>query len=323
MAYVDFNQAVELLRGGHAVALPTETVYGLAGSLESPPALRSIFQIKKRPFFDPLIVHVFSADGAKACVAEFPEPAIVLAEAFWPGPLTFVLPKKRHVPDVVTAGLETVAVRVPRHPLMRKILAKLNVPLAAPSANMFGKTSPTTAAHVEDEFQSRVPVLDGGSCDVGVESTVIGFKKAQGKSWTIQLLRPGGISRQQIERALLEHKVTAQVVRTDSKASPGSLKIHYQPTSPLVVVDSGSPQGDLLSRINQSLRSDLVGLVTLELGADAALAARTLYGEMRRCSQPGQGIVVFRGEVNLAPEWEAIWDRIERASSLTLDETKA
>ena len=173
----DIQKAITLLTNEELVAIPTETVYGLAGNIFSEKAIKSIFSTKKRPFFNPLIVHIPSVDSLDDIVIHVPEKAKLLAEAFWPGSMTLVLKKNDKIPDIITAGKDTVAVRVPNHPLTLELLRQLPFPLAAPSANPFGSISPTKPEHVERYFKDDIQqVLDGGSCTNGIESTIIGFE---------------------------------------------------------------------------------------------------------------------------------------------------
>lgn len=173
----DILKAVEILNREDVVAIPTETVYGLAGNIYSEKAIKKIFQLKQRPLFNPLIVHVHSLAQAEEIVTQIPEKARLLAKAFWPGSLTLILPKKDTVPDLVTAKKDTVAVRIPGHPVTLELLKNLNFPLAAPSANPFGSISPTQASHVANYFEDGLSlILDGGNCENGIESTIIGFE---------------------------------------------------------------------------------------------------------------------------------------------------
>ena len=174
------NAAVKALENNEIVAIPTETVYGLAGNAYSETAVEKIFALKNRPHFNPLIVHIKSAAVLTSVAKNIPLVALQLADAFWPGPLTLVLEKQEHIPDIVTGGKNTVGVRVPNHPIALELLEQLDFPLAAPSANPFGSISPTTAKHVADYFTDTLTIiLDGGSCDKGIESTIIGFENGQ------------------------------------------------------------------------------------------------------------------------------------------------
>ena len=202
MSLISIGQAVQLLRANNVVAVPTETVYGLAARISSPQALEKIFTTKERPLFDPLIVHVRDIAQARGLTQEWPAIIDHLAQTFWPGPLTVVVAKNSLVNPLITAGLDTVGLRAPAHPITQQILIDLNEPFAAPSANRFGRTSPTRAEHVEKEFSGQVAVVGGGPCQVGVESTVVRLQT--GKQMKLEILRPGQISAEQIRIALVE-----------------------------------------------------------------------------------------------------------------------
>ncbi len=219
--------AKEFLLKGEVVAVPTETVYGLAGNALDEKAVLLIFEIKNRPSFDPLIVHTDSLEKVKTFVSDLPEKAQRLAEHFWPGPLTLLLQKKSIVPDLVTSGLDTVAVRIPDHPLILELLRSLEFPLAAPSANPFGYISPTTAAHVNAQLGAKIPyILDGGECEIGIESTIVGFENED-----VVIYRLGGLAIDEIERVVGKVKMMPHS-SSDPKA-PGMLKSHYAPRKPL------------------------------------------------------------------------------------------
>jgi len=223
-------RAVELLRRGQVVGLPTETVYGLAGDGLDPAALARIFEVKRRPLFDPLILHFADAAGAFDLAEQVPTSARELAQHFWPGPLTLVLRKKRRVPDLATSGLPNVALRVPAHPVAQAVLRAFGGPLAAPSANRFGRISPTDAQAVLTELGDAVPlILDGGPCAVGLESTVLFLSEHQPV-----LLRAGGIPVEEIEALVgpLRHATRAD----DRPQAPGQLMHHYAPRKPLRLV---------------------------------------------------------------------------------------
>lgn len=229
---ISVEHAAEILRGGGLVAIPTETVYGLAANALDPVAVAKIFAAKERPFFDPLIVHIPDIDWLPRVASAFPPVARRLAERFWPGPLTLVLPKALSVPDIVTSGLPTVGVRMPDHALTRRVLELADIPLAAPSANPFGRLSPTTAEHVRQQLGSRIDaVLDGGPCRVGVESTILQVDQDR----VIQL-RPGGVPLEQIEELVGRVEVPTQV-ENEKPAAPGMLESHYAPRTRLVVCD--------------------------------------------------------------------------------------
>jgi L-threonylcarbamoyladenylate synthase len=220
-------QAKSILEAGKAVAIPTETVYGLAANALDAGAVAQIFSIKKRPTFDPLIVHTHSLEALESFVLEIPEAARLLANAYWPGPLTLLLPKKPIIPDLVTSGLERVAVRIPNHPLTLRLLQSLSFPLAAPSANPFGYISPTTAQHVADQLGGDIEyILDGGAASIGVESTIVGWENG-----IATVLRVGGLSIDAIEKVI--GPVQVQSVSSSNPAAPGMLKSHYAPRIPM------------------------------------------------------------------------------------------
>jgi len=309
----DLVKAAELLKKGEVVAIPTETVYGLAASIESDSGLRKIFSTKERPFFDPLIVHVASFEQAHEVTREFPPLADFLARWFWPGPLTLVLPKAASVNPVITSGLDTVAVRYPSHPLAQEIIKLNGAPVAAPSANKFGRTSPSTAEHVRQEFGDDLYVVDGGACEVGLESTVAAVSTNE-----IRILRPGGITKEDLEKALTRWAQPATVVRAESSESPGHLKHHYMPTIPLVIVRE-PPTPKLLAEIARDLKKPAPqNPKELDLTDDAAQAARRLYSEMRELSESGADFLyVIRSEMRDGGLWAAVWDRLTRAASWT------
>ncbi|MDP2969264.1 MAG: L-threonylcarbamoyladenylate synthase, partial [Deltaproteobacteria bacterium] len=235
------HQAAKIIRRGGIVAFPTETVYGLGADAFNPLAVARIFEIKERPYFDPLIVHVAHHGDLDRLVIEIPSQAKTLMERFWPGPLTVVLSKREDVPDIVTAGLPTVAVRMPKHPMALRLMELTDCPIAAPSANPFGYLSPTTAEHVRDQLGDQVDlILDGGPCEVGVESTILSFLEKRPR-----LLRPGGVSLEEIESII--GKVEIDPVEEDRPSAPGMLARHYAPRTPIVLdwsdKDLGSYEG--------------------------------------------------------------------------------
>ena len=223
--------ATALLRG-ELVAIPTETVYGLAANALDAKACRAIFRAKRRPAYDPLIVHVLDLAQAEP-LAEFNDTARQLARRFWPGPLTLVLPKKACVPAIVTSGGPTVAIRAPAHPLTRRLLRLAKIPLAAPSANLFGYISPTTVAHVREGLGGRIPhILDGGGCTVGVESTVLDMTDPRKP----RILRPGAVTARQLEHFLGRKVLRAKPLGSNARQlSPGLLERHYSPHTPLLL----------------------------------------------------------------------------------------
>ncbi len=218
----DINKAAQLLTRSDVVAIPTETVYGLAGNALDEEAVLKIYEAKGRPHFNPLIIHVASAENIKQYAKDIPAACYDLAKTFSPGPITFLLNKKQTIPDLVTAGSDKVAVRIPNHPLTLQLLNQLDFPLAAPSANPFGYVSPVTAQHVYDGLHGKIPyILDGGPCGVGVESTIVGFDEKD----NIIIHRLGGISTEEIEQ-LVKKKVTLSLLHQQPHA-PGQLKSHY------------------------------------------------------------------------------------------------
>jgi len=240
----EIAQGAERLRQGGVVAFPTETVYGLGADALNPDAVKQIFSLKGRPHFNPLIAHVASRDQVETLVTLIPNAAEILMERFWPGPLTLVFPKKPHVPDITTGGNPTVAVRMPRHPVALELLRQAGTPVAAPSANAFGKTSPTTAAHVREQLgPGDYSLIDGGGCRVGVESTVVSLTGA-----VPVLLRPGGITREMIESVAGPIEVLSgndhPVLKNAPLESPGLLASHYAPETPLYIKENLTARND-------------------------------------------------------------------------------
>ena len=306
--------AADLIRSGEVVAFPTETVYGLAADATNAVAVARIFAIKARPSFDPLIVHIDSAELLAQVAAMVPPAAATLVHRFWPGPLTIVLRKTETIPDIVTAGLSSVAVRMPDHAVARSLIAAAGRPLAAPSANPFGYVSPTTAAHVEAQLGAQLPlILDGGPCRVGVESTIVSFVDAEPA-----LLRAGGLALEDIE-----HVIGAVRIATDQAlpVAPGQLARHYAPRTPIVIV--GTPgQVATASRRDTALLlpqpdPDSGGFAHVEvLSADGALTtvAANLFAALRRIDGGGFARIVAVA-VPEAGLGRAIMDRLRRASA--------
>lgn len=230
MKGTDTGYAARILREGGLVAIPTETVYGLAANALDSQAVLNIFKAKNRPSFDPLIVHCKDVTQVEKYAASFPEPLRRLADRFWPGPLTLILPKNSAIPDVVSSGLPTAGFRIPRHPLTLQLLNEIDFPIAAPSANPFGYVSPTSAEHVEDQLRDKIDyILDGGSSPVGLESTIVGMLE----DGQVCILRYGGIPVEQIEE--LAGSVALKVASSASPLSPGQLDQHYAPHSTFIV----------------------------------------------------------------------------------------
>jgi L-threonylcarbamoyladenylate synthase len=279
----EIDRAAAILREGGLVAFPTETVYGLGASCLDVRALARVFEVKGRPRFDPLIVHVPDAASARALVESFPDRAERLAEQFWPGPLTLVLRKRPIVPDLATAGLPTVGVRVPAHPVALELLKRAAIPIAAPSANPFGAVSPTCALHVREQLGERIDfVLDGGPCPVGIESTVVAVSES---GWSP--LRPGGTTIEEIASLIGPAKNQPSAATESSsfpRPSPGMLARHYAPRTPLVVFDPGA-QIESLDLRGTAARAGLICLRPPgEPGQFAAVEALSHSGDLREAA---------------------------------------
>ncbi|MFN8338220.1 MAG: L-threonylcarbamoyladenylate synthase [Saprospiraceae bacterium] len=307
--------AAALLKKGEAVAIPTETVYGLAANALNIKAVAKIFQIKQRPTFDPLIIHLSTFEQVKDYVEEIPEVFQLLANKFAPGPITFLLKKKNVIPDLVTAGSEYVAVRIPSHPNTRALLEKIDFPLAAPSANPFGYISPTTAQHVADQLGNKVYyILDGGPCDVGLESTILGMND----KGEVEVLRKGGLSIESITAEI--GNVVVRDVSTSNPEAPGMLTNHYAPKVPLIL-------GDIRSLAAQSdhQRTGIIAFnqflpnipqkhqIVLSPSSNFADAAFHLFAGMRYLDSCDLDVIY----AELVPERDlgiAINDRLRRAA---------
>lgn len=306
------DHAADLIRSGGLVAFPTETVYGLGADAFNPTAVARIFELKGRPRFDPLIVHIADSRQVDDLADEVPEAARRLAGRFWPGPLTIVVTKKPIVPDIVTAGLSTVAVRMPDHPLALDLIRAAGRPIAAPSANRFGRVSPTTAAHVAEQFGADAPlILDGGPCRVGVESTIVSFAGP-----VPVLLRPGGAPAEAI-RAIVGRLNTPASQET-RVLSPGRMPKHYGPNTPLVLASPAEPAPSGRRAGLISLRKPLAGhgfdtVEVLSESGDLCEAAANLFSAMRRLDERGLDLIV----AHLVPDHGlglAINDRLRKAA---------
>lgn len=307
------HRACQALANDRLVAMPTETVYGLAARIDRPLALEKVFRIKGRPSFDPLIVHVASLEQAKRLARSWPKTAEHLAKKFWPGPLTLVVPKSPLVSDIISSGLESVGLRMPNHPVALQLLESCQVPLAAPSANRFGRTSPTLASHVESEFpdaiaSGEVLVLDGGPCQIGVESTVVLCEEA-----SVTVLRPGGITKTEIDSAFLADglRVEVRLAEQNKKAaSPGHTDHHYMPSKPLTVFWGSR---DAIESHRNRLPSHYQ---EISLSHDSRMAARELYASLRLADQNSEKseLIIYRDSQN-HDLWEAIDDRLQRAAT--------
>jgi len=315
MIGIDVALAANLLRQGQLVAIPTETVYGLAGNALSAKAVAEIFRAKNRPSFDPLIVHLRDFANVGAYVSEVPALAQQLADEFMPGPLTLLLPKRGCIPDLVTSGSARVAIRVPAHPLALQLLGQLDFPLAAPSANPFGYISPTTAQHVAQQLGAVIAyILDGGACGVGLESTIVGFEAGE----TV-IYRKGGLSVEAIQQVVGMVKV--RDLSSSNPQAPGMLHSHYAPRVPLHLGDLDELlvkfKGKNLGLLNfqQPFASvPAAQQVQLSPSGDFAEAARNLFAGLRHLDQLGLDLIVAQPlpEVDLG---RAINDRLRRAAT--------
>jgi L-threonylcarbamoyladenylate synthase len=314
---LELATAVQALRDGELVAFPTETVYGLGAHAAYPAALRRVFELKGRPTTHPLIVHIDNTRYLTRWAREVPEAAQKLSERFWPGPLTLVLPRAENVHRLVTGGQDTVAVRVPSHPMAQQLLTAFGGGIAAPSANRYGHLSPTRAEHVREEFGAAVRViLDGGDCRLGLESTIVAC--LDGK---VQLLRPGAITLSELERVVGEviTETSAQAPRV-----PGSSGAHYAPTTPLSVVSSGELE-DLVASLTQS--GQRIGVLALQPplrtyrlttwingGQRPENYAHDLYAHLRALDKAGCARILVQ-EVPADERWDAAYDRLHRAAA--------
>jgi L-threonylcarbamoyladenylate synthase len=311
----DIKEAARLLQAGELVAIPTETVYGLAANAFSEAAVVKIFEAKDRPAFDPLIVHTHSVAEFSRIAMSIPDMAYRLAEAFMPGPLTLILPKAAQVPLLVTSGNDSVGLRIPNHPLTLQLLRELDFPLAAPSANPFGYVSPTTARHVEQQLGGRIPyILDGGACTVGIESTIISLAGGQ-----VQVLRLGGLALEEIEQVLGRPVDRVQTSSSNPQA-PGMLSSHYAPRKKVVL-------GHLPELLEQyagravgilAFSSTFAGVpashqVTLSPAGDVREAAQRLFSALRALDEQAVEVILaeYVPEVGLG---RAVNDRLRRAS---------
>ncbi len=311
----DISEAEKFLQANKLVAIPTETVYGLAGNALSEEAILSIYKAKNRPKFDPLITHTDSVKKIAPLVHSIPEKAMQLADHFWPGPLTILLDKSDKIPDLLTSGLPKIAVRIPNHPLTLKLLKRLNFPLAAPSANPFGYVSPTEAIHVQNQLEDKIDyILDGGRCKVGVESTILGFEK-QGE---IVIYRLGGTTVEAIEQIV--GSVRVKMNNSSNPVAPGMLKSHYSPGKRLLL-------GDIQSHVIKS-NSKSIGVIVFSkpvrgvpiqnqfiLSENGQLdeAARNVFKALRWMDRPEVDTILadFLPEKDLG---RAINDRLRRAA---------
>jgi L-threonylcarbamoyladenylate synthase len=296
---LSIKDAAQILREGGLVAFPTETVYGLGANALDASAVAKIFELKGRPQTSPLIVHASSIEMARELVSEWPREAEELAQRWWPGPLTLVLPKAAHIPGIVTAGLPTVGVRIPAHPVALQLIEAAGLPLAAPSANRFKELSPTTAAHVRAAFGDSIPVLDGGPTRVGIESTVVSI--ANGK---ITLLRPGMIALGEIEKA---------VTPEGAHPSPGMAARHYSPRTPLLLVNTPSEMPDRRGAYVWWNTSGLTAR-SLRMPNDPVSYAQRIYSVLHELDEEHWPWIAVEAPPDDS-SWAAIADRLKRAAS--------
>jgi len=322
------KRAAKLLRAGEVVALPTETVYGLAANALDEKAVAKIFQIKGRPANNPIIVHIAGLEMARRCVTAWPDSAGKLARAFWPGPLTLVLPRAKGIPDIVTASGPTVGVRWPAHRFIQAVIRECGFPLAAPSANLSGRVSPTNAGHVRKQLGDRIPlIVDGGQSQLGIESTVLDLTPLlRASAGMPRILRPGTICAESLAAVVGNLESRTSNVENRTLRSPGLLRKHYSPKAKLLVLN-----WDADADLYHQLVTRQVSLITCHVIAhthipsvehfarisviprDAEAFARAIYAELHRCDAAGARWIVVETPPE-APEWSAIADRLRRAS---------
>lgn len=327
----DLEIAASLINNGEVVALPTETVYGLAADATNRDAVAAIFEAKGRPADNPLIIHVSDLDMMKRYTEDIPSAAFRLAEKFWPGPLTMILPKKSNVPEIVTGGLDTVAVRMPAHETMRRVIELVGRPLAAPSANLSGSPSPTSAKHVIDDMNGRISaVVDGGECSVGVESTVISFEGYD----SVRILRPGLITAEQlravIDEVIIDDNILSDVVpEVKEVRSPGMKYKHYSPEAHVVLVRegidnfikyvSGQPEEDRCCLIFDEDAEDFP-FNYMTYGSTPEEQAKQIFSKLREADKRGIKTLYVR-----APRKDgvglAVYNRLIRAAGYEVVET--
>jgi L-threonylcarbamoyladenylate synthase len=314
---VEIETAVQALRDGELVAFPTETVYGLGANAQNPAAVRKIFEAKGRPAAHPVIVHLDSPRFLHRWVREVPQTATRLADTFWPGPLTLVLPRAPNVHDVVTGGQDTIAIRVPAHPMAQQLLTAFGGGIAAPSANRYGRLSPTRAEHVREELGEAVRIiLDGGECQIGLESTIVSFEGAN-----VRLLRPGSVTAAQIRQVVGEVLIGPDA---GSPRVPGSAPTHYAPVTPMTIVPSGeidaqadaaSAGGRRIAVLAQRLPLRSHKYVTwINAGRKPESYGRDLYNNLRTLDRAGCQRILVQ-DVPEGERWEAIRDRLLKAAS--------
>jgi L-threonylcarbamoyladenylate synthase len=310
LSRAEIERAASLLRAGRLVAFPTETVYGLGANALDEAAVRRIYEVKGRPSTSPIIVHVSSVEMAQTVVAEWPPKAQLLAKSYWPGPLTLILKKQPAISTVITAGLDTVGVRMPSHPVALALIEAAQLPIAAPSANRFAQLSPTTAEHVREGLGDRVDyILDGGPCTVGIESTVLSLIEGEPL-----LLRPGGVSRRQIEEVIGPVRLQTEAPG-DAHPAPGMHPRHYSPRTKLLLVRDGDVPREGIGaylQLRTPARQEVQEIVRMP--RDAAGYAADLYRVLHDLDVRGYDWIAVDAPDD-SPEWEAVRDRLRRASS--------
>lgn len=307
----DILVAASFLQQGQCVGIPTETVYGLAANALNEDAVLNIFETKQRPKFDPLIVHTHNIESLKEFVEYIPEKAALLMKAYCPGPITFLLKKKDCIPDLVTAGLDTVAVRIPNHPVTLALLQQIDFPLAAPSANPFGYVSPTNAKHVHDQLHGKIPyILDGGAANIGVESTIVGFEKDE-----VIVYRLGGLAINLVEK--ITGSVSIKLNESSNPKSPGMLKSHYAPLKKLIYNSNKLITGKKTAVIAFDKYIDGYAKESqylLSPSGDLQEAARNLFATMRKLDSSDAELIIA---IQFPDEGlgAAINDRLKRAAA--------
>ncbi|HZF16605.1 MAG TPA: L-threonylcarbamoyladenylate synthase [Steroidobacteraceae bacterium] len=313
----EIEAAVEELRAGELVAFPTETVYGLGANASNPAAVRKIFEAKGRPASHPVIVHLDSARYLHRWVSEVPEAALRLAERFWPGPLTLVMPRGPNVHDVVTGGQSTIAIRVPAHPMAQQLLTAFGGGIAAPSANRYGRLSPTRPEHVREELGGAVKiVLDGGECSIGIESTIVMCLDGR-----VRLLRPGGVTLAQLRTVVGEVDVGAAA---DSPRVPGSTPAHYAPLTPLEIVPIEDLETTVANLAATGFKASVLAMrpplrahrnaTWINAGKKLETYAHNLYSHLRTLDKIGAHRILVQ-QVPADDRWDAVRDRLTRAAA--------
>ncbi len=316
------EEAALIIKQGGVVAVPTETVYGLAADASQRDAIKRIFSIKQRPIDHPLIVHIGSIDQILDWACDLPETLWPLAKKFWPGPLTVILKKQPHVSEIITGGQSTIAIRIPNHPKTLQLLRALKCGLAAPSANRFGRVSPTKAQHVIDELGDNIDgIIDGGNCAVGIESTIVDLSTMSANNNQVTILRPGQIGKQAIEDCLGS---TVSADRQQTPRAPGMLKAHYAPKTPLFLLEESSLESQLKNCLARGLKVNLWSTFCPSTQHDNLLwqqspiksddFARILYHQLRLFDYTQADITLIQHPQRL-PDWEGVVDRLTHAAA--------